>query len=151
MKKIIVYLAMQLMVVIGFGQVVVKNPLTENQKNPLGLDVTPRFSWQLVSAKRNVMQSAYEIRVSDASASLSKGNLWSSGKVNSDQSLFVEYSGKPLQSGKKYYWQVRVYDQTGKASPWSEVFFLANGIIERCRLESKMDSTRLSGRYHQST
>lgn len=137
MKKIIVYLAMQLMVVIGFGQVVVKNPLTENQKNPLGLDVTPRFSWQLVSAKRNVIQSAYEIRVSDASASLSKGNLWSSGKVNSDQSLFVEYGGKPLQSGKKYYWQVRVYDQTGKASPWSEVSFWQMGLLSAADWKAK--------------
>jgi len=137
MKKIIVYLAMQLMVVIGFGQVVVKNPLTENQKNPLGLDVTPRFSWQLVSSKRNVMQSAYEIRVSDASASLSKGNLWSSGKVNSDQSLFVEYGGKPLQSGKKYYWQVRVYDQTGKASPWSEVSFWQMGLLNAADWKAK--------------
>jgi hypothetical protein len=41
------------------------------------------------------MQSAYEIRVSDSPASLSKGTMWGSGKANSDQSLFVPYGGKP--------------------------------------------------------
>lgn len=129
MKKNAFFLAMQLIVAIGFGQVSVKNTLTENLKNPLGLDVTPRFGWQLVSEKRNIMQTAYEIRVSDAMATLSKGNVWSSGKVNSDQSLFVVYAGKPLQSGKKYFWQVRVWDNTGKASAWTEAGFWQMGLL----------------------
>jgi len=137
MKKIIIYLAMQLMVVIGFGQVVVKNPLTENQKNPLGVDVKPRFSWQLVSAKRNVMQAAYEIRVSDTQASLTKATMWSSGKVNADQSIFVAYGGKPLQSGKKYFWQVRVWDTTGKTSPWSEPSFWQMGLLNASDWKAK--------------
>ncbi len=43
-----------------------QSALVENKVNPIGIDVkTPRFSWQLVSGKRNVMQTAYEIRVSE--------------------------------------------------------------------------------------
>lgn len=129
MKNLISLLAFFLTVIGGFGQTTLKNPLTENQKNPLGVDVSPRFSWQLVSEKRNVMQTAYEIRVSDALPSLSKANVWSSGKVNSDQSLFVPYSGQSLQSGKKYFWQVRVWDHAGKASPWSEANFWQMGLL----------------------
>jgi len=129
MKNLISLLAFFLTVIGGFGQTTLKNPLTENQKNPLGVDVSPRFSWQLVSEKRNVMQTAYEIRVSDALPSLSKANVWSSGKVNSDQSLFVPYSGQPLQSGKKYFWQVRVWDNAGKASPWTEANFWQMGLL----------------------
>ncbi len=129
MKKIYLLFLLLPIGLISFGQVVVNNPLTENQKNPLGVDVSPRFSWQLVSEKRNVKQAAYEIRVSDAVATLAKGNVWSSGKVNSDQSLFVAYSGKPLESGKKYFWQVRVWDNTGKASAWTEAGFWQMGLL----------------------
>lgn len=99
------------------AQVKVQNLLTENRTNPIGLDQTqPRFSWQLVSDKRNVSQSAYELNVSD-----DKGkSLWSSGRVNSDQSVMVPYGGPALKSGERYSWQVRVWDNAGKASSWSE-------------------------------
>ena len=61
------------------------------------------------------MQTAYEVTVSEG-----KNNVWKSGKVKSDQSVHVLYSGKALQAGKKYTWQVRVWDNNAKASPWSE-------------------------------
>lgn len=137
MKNLISSLAFLFVVIGGFSQSTLKNPLTENQKNPLGVDVSPRFSWQLVSEKRNVTQTAYEIRVSDTQASLSKGNMWSSGKVNSDQSLYVPYGGKPLQSGKKYFWQVRVWDNTGKASAWTEANFWQLGLLNSSDWKAK--------------
>src|SRR3954464_356186 len=81
------------------AQVKLQNVLIENRSNPVGLDTKqPRFSWQLVSDKKNVMQSAYEIKVSDES----KKQVWTSGKVNSDQSVFVPYGGPALASGTKY-------------------------------------------------
>ncbi len=93
--------------------------VTENLSNPIGLDVSqPRFSWQLVSDKRNVMQSAYEIKVAEG-----KENVWSSGKIMSDSSVHVAYNGKALKSGKKYTWKVRVWDNDEKASAWSEPAF----------------------------
>lgn len=137
MKKIYLLLLLLPIALISYGQVVVTNSLTENQKNPLGVDVTPRFSWQLVSGKRKVMQTAYEIRVSDAIATLAKGNIWSSGKINSDQSLFVAYGGNPLQSGKKYFWQVRVWDNTGKASAWTEASFWQMGLLNASDWKAK--------------
>ncbi|MEO7292820.1 MAG: family 78 glycoside hydrolase catalytic domain, partial [Ginsengibacter sp.] len=105
------------------AQVQVKNLLCENRTNPIGLDIIkPRFSWQLESGKRNLMQSAYEIRVSNDSTFLSKENslVWNSGKVLNDQSVHVPYAGRQLESGKKYYWQVRVWDNLGNASEWSQ-------------------------------
>ena len=93
-----------------------QNLLTENMRDPIGIDVQqPRFSWQLAGNQRNVMQTAYEVTVSEG-----KNNVWKSGKVMSDQSVHVLYSGKALQAGKKYTWQVRVWDNNAKASPWSE-------------------------------
>ena len=119
-----------------------QNLLVENKVNPIGIDVTsPRFSWQLVSDKRNVMQTAYEIRVSDNLRDLVKNKniIWSSGKVFSDSSVHVSYKGKELQSNKKYYWQVRTWDNTGKSSAWSSPAFWQMGLLKYIRLESKMD------------
>src|SRR5215218_3625894 len=96
---------------------------TEYVENPLGIDIShPRFSWSLVSKQRNQSQSAYEIILSDdlKEINVGKGKLWQTGKVMSSQSLHIEYSGKPLRSFTGYYWRVKVYDQDGNASSWSE-------------------------------
>ncbi|MES2110746.1 MAG: glycoside hydrolase family 78 protein [Bacteroidota bacterium] len=103
----------------GFAQVKVQNLLTENKPNPISVDaLTPRFSWQLDgSGRRGVMQTAYELKVNSAK---DKHEVWKTGKVASDQSMYITYSGEPLKAGQKYTWQVRVWDNTGKASAWSE-------------------------------
>ena len=107
------------------AQVKVVNLLTENQTNPIGLDVQqPRFTWQLVSDHRNISQTAYEIIVSSG-----KGTAWKSGKVMSDRSVHVPYAGTAFQSGKKYRWQVRVWDNDGKPSAWSEPAFFQTALL----------------------
>jgi alpha-L-rhamnosidase len=113
----------------SYSQVTVVNPTIENQTNPVGIDLTtPRFSWKLSSAKRNVTQTAYEIRVGIDGASLGKP-FWTTGKVNSDQSIWVNYGGPALESGKKYFWQVRVWDSSGKPSAWSAISFWQMGLL----------------------
>ena len=117
-----------------YAQVSVINLKVENLKNPLGIDVQkPVFSWQLESVGRNVIQRAYEIKVSKNAASLTntKSLLWASGKVQSDQSLFVTYGGPALESGEKYFWQVRVWDDSGKGSEWSPVALWQMGLINK--------------------
>jgi alpha-L-rhamnosidase len=123
MKRQILMLALWLVVNVGFGQVTVKNLLTENLSNPIGLDIAqPRFTWQLQSDKRNVLQTAYEIRLAASLEDVARGKnlLWSSGKVVSEQSVLVDYAGGALQSGTRYFWQVRVWDnQSTTPSVWS--------------------------------
>src|SRR4030095_2832736 len=72
------------------------------------------------------------IRFANALSGLARGggDFWSSGKVNSDQSVHVPYGGQPLQTGKKYYWQVRVWDNKGKTSAWSEPASLQIGLLK---------------------
>ena len=38
----------------------------EYQKEPIGIDVCPRFSWKLDSQEQNTYQKAYEIKVTKA-------------------------------------------------------------------------------------
>jgi alpha-L-rhamnosidase len=109
-----------------FAQIKVQHLLTENLPNPLSIDaITPRFSWQLSAGdKRGVMQAAYEIKVKD-----SKSVVWKTGRVMSDQSMYVIYKGAGLKPAQKYYWQVRVWDNTGKASEWSAPAFFQMGLL----------------------
>jgi alpha-L-rhamnosidase len=91
----------------------------EYRENPLGIDApTPHLSWQSDSTERNWKQVAYEILVAgslDVSRS-GKADVWDSGKTNSDESVGIAYKGPALESRKRYYWKVRVWDASGKAS-----------------------------------
>jgi len=126
MKKILLLLSICLSFsVVLFAQVSVTGLLTENRINPIGIDVAqPGFSWQLMSEKRNTMQSAYEIKLVSG-----KQTLWNSGKILSDSSVHVAYKGNALQSDKKYQWQVRVWDNYNNASPWSAPAFFQTGFL----------------------
>ena len=94
--------------------------------NPIGIDVVqPRLSWRIASTRRNTTQAAYQLRVATSEASLTRGVnlLWDSGRVMSDTSVFVNYRGPPAVSRTRYYWRVRVWDNSGRESPWSAIGF----------------------------
>ncbi|MDX8340248.1 glycoside hydrolase family 78 protein [Draconibacterium sp. IB214405] len=116
-----------------FGKTEITRLVCEYHTNPVGIDVVqPRLSWQLVSDAQNVTQTAYEIRVAETAAGLSKTSqqVWNSGKVESDQSVNVVYGGPEPESMKRLYWQVRVWDNSGKVSNWGEPAYWEMGILE---------------------
>ena len=95
----------------------------EYKTNPIGIDVIkPRLSWKIGSSDRGTVQTAYRIRVVDRLEDLGKRKqlLWTSGKVKSDQSVHVVYDGPPLAARQRVWWQVRVWDNHGGMSEWSE-------------------------------
>lgn len=111
----------------------VQKLVTEYLKNPIGIDIEkPRLSWQINSDEKNILQSAYEIRVADSPKNLSKKSalIWTSGKVESDQSVNIEYGGSPLKSMERAFWQVRIWDNNNKISDWSEPAFWEMGILK---------------------
>ena len=104
----------------------------EHLVGPLGIDVTgPRLSWLLTSPRRGEKQTAYRILVAGNVRNLRDdlGDLWDSGRVESERSIHVVYAGKPLQSRMECYWKVRVWDKDGKPSPWSEPAAWSMGLL----------------------
>ena len=100
----------------------VKKLRCEYKSNPMGIDVAkPRFSWELESTEKNTLQTGYEVQVSLSEKELAKEKvIWESGEVKSDASVGVEYGGAPLVSGRIYYWHVKVWDNHGHVTGWSE-------------------------------
>lgn len=105
----------------------------EHIQNPLGIDQQqPLLSWKLESDERNQYQSAYEILVSTDQEKLEKGkaDVWNSGRIKSDETLLIPYAGKKLKSFTRYYWKVRVYNQQGEASDWSETAWWETAMLK---------------------
>jgi alpha-L-rhamnosidase len=75
----------------------------------IGIDtIRPRLSWWLPDGTRH--QIAYRIRAD---------NGWDTGRVQSAESVLVEYAGPPLRSADRVAWQVKVWTDLGE-SDWSE-------------------------------
>jgi len=134
MRRLLLFISFFIACITLNAQVTVKQLLCEYLSNPIGIDAErPRFAWQLHSDQRNVTQSAYEIVVSSAenpTPSKGKNVIWRTGKVLSGQSVHVPYGGPALQPGKRYYWQVRIWDQQGKAAAWSEPAYWEMGLLQ---------------------
>ena len=67
---------------------------TEQLKNPAGIDVRqPRLSWRIESDEQNVIQTAYHILVASSPELLEqgKGDIWDSGKIESDASQWITH------------------------------------------------------------
>lgn len=119
----------------GYSQVLRSTNLRcEYQHNPTGIESpAPRLSWELVSDKRNVLQTAYRILVADQPELLKKnqGNIWDSNKINSSASIQVLFKGKKLMPAKVYYWKLMVWDNQNQTSPWSEVQQWETGLFSK--------------------
>lgn len=102
----------------------------EYRIDPIGVDSpAPRFSWRLGGSFRTggAVQAAYRVIVASTAQWLAedRGDLWDSGRVESDQSLNIDYAGQALASGQSCFWKVCVWavgaDRRGRDTPiWSE-------------------------------
>lgn len=121
--KNIVFLFCLLVTFITNGQISAENLTCEMTQNPLAVvSNQPRLSWQLISKESNVTQSAYQILVASSEEKLKKdqGDIWDSGKVNSNKNLQISFGGSLLKTETKYFWKVKVWNQKDKTSAWSK-------------------------------
>lgn len=98
----------------------IANTTCERVYTPLAVtNRHPRFSWGIESEEKNVLQSAYQIIVKDHTGGLA----WDSGKVQSRDTVDVEYEGKPLVSSGRYVYQITVWDNQGNEAVSEEERF----------------------------
>lgn len=110
----------------------------EYKTDPVGIDVAkPRLSWKLNAPGRNVLQTAYALRVASAPDFSEKTLLWQSGKIMSGESVLQPYTGPALQPARRYYWQVQVWDNQGRASAWSQAAFWEMGLLNSADWKAK--------------
>ena len=137
------------------AKVEVTNLRVENQKEPLGIDTNePRFSWQITSDKKDVRQTAYQLIVSS-----DQGEVWNTGKVTSDEQLWIRYQGEPLKSATFCTWKLKVFTNKGETE-WTHGGRFSTGLLNESKwggywigLESLQPDeergfhTRLAARY----
>ncbi|MHC0446953.1 glycoside hydrolase family 78 protein [Flavobacterium sp. 3-218] len=112
-----------LVTLVSKGQILPVHLTTEMAENPLAVvQNQPRFGWKLVSKESDASQIAYLILVASSEEKLNNddGDIWNTGRVNSDKNLRIVYNGKPLKNETKYFWKVKVWNQEGKLSKWSK-------------------------------
>ena len=112
----------------------------EGMQEPMGIDIShPRLSWLLRDSRRGARQSAYEVRVASSPDALAQEHVdvWDSGRVDSDQSVNVPYGGPAVESRRRYYWQVRVWDAQGQASPYSQPTWWEMGLLSSSDWKAK--------------
>ncbi len=110
-----------------------QNLQCEYQSNPLGIDIQkPRLSWLVNDNRRGAVQSAYQVLVASNQDLLQqdKGNIWDSGKIESDLSVHIPYDGPALESRKRYFWKVRTWDKDGQTMPYSEITWWETGLLK---------------------
>ena len=102
---------------------------TEYLVRPLNVEKEhPRLSWVITSDENDVRQTAYRIiaATSEEKLNVGKPDLWDSGTVTGNESIFVPYNGKELKTNQHCYWRVKVTTNRGE-SPWSETAEWAKG------------------------
>ncbi len=142
-------------------QINVTDLRTERLVNPMSIDApTPRLGWRIETNTNDVKQTCYHLIVSSTpeKAQALDGDLWES-IVDTDQSQWISYQGKPLRSNTRCYWRVKVSTNKGD-SDWSDVAMWNVGLLYEADwqgrwigLDRKMswdeetEHSRLSARY----
>ncbi len=109
----------------------VKETSVEYRQKLLGTDIRkPRFSWKTLSDRRGVLQSAYQIQVAKEDDSFTK-KLWDTGKVGSEEAILIPYEGPELMSRTRYYYRVKVWDDQGNESLWSNPDFFETAFLSQ--------------------
>ena len=112
----------------------------EYRENPLGIDApSPHLSWQSDSTERNWKQAAYQVSVASNLDRLQSGHadVWDSGKTDSDESVGIIYQGPAMESRKRYYWKVRVWDSAGQVSESSQEAWWEMGLLHPADWKAK--------------
>ena len=102
------------------------NVRIEHHRDSFGIGTDrPRLSWLVESETPGWHQAAYEIEMHDADGKL-RGQT---GRVESDQSVLVDWPFEPLSSRELVMVMVRAWGIDGQVSGWSEATLIEVGLL----------------------
>ncbi len=106
----------------------------DNDPEPLGLDHgTPAFSWIPLAQGRNASQAAFRILVAGSPENLNRetGILWDSGRVTSDRTREILYSGEPLAPASIFWWKVGLWEAGTTDGQWCPPARFGTGLFQK--------------------
>lgn len=84
---------------------------------PVGISHMPQFGWEITSNRKNVMQKAYRLQISEDA--LFHEMVYDSNVQESEESAHVYVDEEFLQEGKRYFVRVKVWNEQ-EESGWSD-------------------------------
>lgn len=120
-------------------------------ENPMGItDTQLQIGWVMESDKMGVFQKFYELEIAVDDAF--DHCIYKSGVVESDESAHVFVNDISLKSAEKYFLRVKVTDNLGESSPFSNSAFFITGILDNdlwkakfITVENKEDASNSKG------
>ncbi|NLB17526.1 MAG: family 78 glycoside hydrolase catalytic domain, partial [Syntrophomonadaceae bacterium] len=92
----------------------------------------PSLSWKISADREGARQTAYQIQAASNETLLQSNSpdLWDSGKQLSEQSLYILWKDATLQARQEVFWRVRIWDENGQASDYSEIAYFRLGLLQ---------------------
>ncbi|WP_116453610.1 glycoside hydrolase family 78 protein [Blastococcus litoris] len=118
-------------------------PVTvEHHREPLGIGETaPRLSWVTRTDLPDWRQAAYELEIARED-----GEVWSSGRVVSAESVLVPWGAAPLTSRERRSVRVRVWgDGAAQPSAWSDDVVVEAGLLDPSDWSARLAQPVLPG------
>lgn len=98
----------------------IENMKCEYKSEPIGIDSpAPRFTWNYAdedNAGKVILQNSYQLHIAENRQDLNQADedCWHSDTIQSERPFGIYKGTFPLKPHTKYYWQVIVWDQSGK-------------------------------------
>ncbi len=89
----------------------------------------PRFSWRMQSLVRGAVQQAYQLRIREVTLGAGESPpFFETPRIERPDSQWVQVEGLTVLSQTRYEWQVRIWDEQGRESGWSEMAVFETGL-----------------------
>ena len=103
-------------------------PVLEHHREPLGIgESRPRLSWRTETDAPGWTQQAYRVEITDRDGRV----LTDTGRVNSAESVLVDWPGAELGSRSRVGVRARVWGEDAEPSDWSPVTWAETGLLTR--------------------
>ena len=109
-----------------------------NMLNPEGVNF-PLLSWKIKTSIEGISQKSWDVEIATSKDLLlkDKADVWKSGKHLSTEQFNITPKVSRLLDATTYFWRVRILDNTGKLSKWSDPAYFSIGLLSEQSWKAK--------------